>query len=285
MEDALKDRHNAHVATIAAAYLGNPSNPTDRDQIADVIRQIDVALKGPATPEATATVELEKPSAAAIRKSVTPEHLISFIDGRPYKTLKRHLLGHGHTVQSYRERYGLKADYPMTAPNYSAMRSGLAKARGLGQLQRGRAAPAASDAAPMPVGAETTPAAVSPAATAKPVKATSLGAGVAQAEPKAVRSTKTPKAFAAKAKPVAEAAAKAATPAPVSASKTVTTPKKVASKATAKNIAASSPVAAGTVATKTPAAAKMVQPKIVKGAAAPVAPKIKPAPGKRASKA
>ncbi|MDF2601292.1 MAG: MucR family transcriptional regulator, partial [Methylobacterium brachiatum] len=34
---------------------------------------------------------------------------------------------------SYRERYGLPADYPMVAPSYAEQRSALAKAIGLGQ--------------------------------------------------------------------------------------------------------------------------------------------------------
>jgi predicted transcriptional regulator len=32
------------------------------------------------------------------------------IDGKPYKTLKRHLSTHGLTPQQYRERYGLRPD-------------------------------------------------------------------------------------------------------------------------------------------------------------------------------
>jgi predicted transcriptional regulator len=70
---------------------------------------------------------------ARIRKSITPDALISFFDGKPYKTLKRHLAVHGLTPRSYCERYGQPAGYPMTAPNYSAQRAGLAKGFGLGQ--------------------------------------------------------------------------------------------------------------------------------------------------------
>ena len=71
--------------------------------------------------------------AATIRRSITPDALISFIDGQPYRMLKRHLTTHGLTPQRYRQRYSLPADYPMTAPNYSAARSELAKALGLGR--------------------------------------------------------------------------------------------------------------------------------------------------------
>jgi predicted transcriptional regulator len=63
---------------------------------------------------------------------------VSFIDGKTYKTLKRHLSSRGLDPHSYRERYGLPANYPMVAPSYAAQRSALAKAIGL-RVQGGRA--------------------------------------------------------------------------------------------------------------------------------------------------
>ena len=77
-------------------------------------------------------VEVEKPSPAQIRKSVRHDGIVSFIDGKTYKTLKRHLTSHGLDPRSYRDRYGLPADYPMVAPGYAERRSALAKAIGLG---------------------------------------------------------------------------------------------------------------------------------------------------------
>lgn len=59
---------------------------------------------------------------------------MSFIDGRTYKTLKRHLTKHGLDPQSYRGRYGLPQDYPMVAPSYTAQRSERARAIGLGRV-------------------------------------------------------------------------------------------------------------------------------------------------------
>ena len=79
--------------------------------------------------------EVEKATPAEIKRSITPDALISFIDGKPYKTLKRHLTGHGLDPQSYRLRYGLPADYPMVATNYAAQRSELAKSLGLGRAR------------------------------------------------------------------------------------------------------------------------------------------------------
>ena len=72
------------------------------------------------------------PSAAQIEASIQHDGLISFIDGRSYKTLKRHLTAHGLTPERYRAKYGLPADYPMVAPGYAAKRSQIAKAIQLG---------------------------------------------------------------------------------------------------------------------------------------------------------
>jgi predicted transcriptional regulator len=55
------------------------------------------------------------------------------IDGKPYKTLRRHLATHGLTPEEYRERYGLKPDYPMVAESYSESRRAMAKKIGLGR--------------------------------------------------------------------------------------------------------------------------------------------------------
>jgi predicted transcriptional regulator len=75
-----------------------------------------------------------------IRKSVTPDHIISLEDGKAYKSLKRHLTTRGLTPVEYRQKWGLPSDYPMVAPNYAAQRSELAKATGLGQQRRRAAA-------------------------------------------------------------------------------------------------------------------------------------------------
>ncbi len=74
-----------------------------------------------------------RPTNAEIRKSIGRDGLVSFIDGKVYKTLKRHLSSHGLDPESYRERFGLPSDYPMVAPSYAARRSALAKEIGLGR--------------------------------------------------------------------------------------------------------------------------------------------------------
>jgi predicted transcriptional regulator len=70
---------------------------------------------------------------AQIRRSITPDALVSFEDGKSYKTLKRHLSTRGLSVEQYKAKWGLPADYPVVSPNYSAARSAMAKTLGLGQ--------------------------------------------------------------------------------------------------------------------------------------------------------
>ncbi|WP_244479733.1 MucR family transcriptional regulator [Methylobacterium sp. Leaf111] len=70
---------------------------------------------------------------AEIRRSIQPQGLISFEDGKAYKTLRRHLARLGLTPEAYRAKWGLPVDYPMTASDYSAQRSQLARDLGLGK--------------------------------------------------------------------------------------------------------------------------------------------------------
>ncbi|MER9600574.1 MucR family transcriptional regulator, partial [Mesorhizobium sp. M0244] len=72
--------------------------------------------------------------AVPIKKSVTPDYIVSLEDGKKFKSLKRHLATHYNlTPDEYRTKWGLPADYPMVAPNYAAARSALAKTMGLGR--------------------------------------------------------------------------------------------------------------------------------------------------------
>ena len=49
--------------------------------------------------------------------SVTDTHLVSLIDGKRYKELKRHLQNNGMTPDQYRDRFSLPDDYPMVHPS------------------------------------------------------------------------------------------------------------------------------------------------------------------------
>lgn len=116
---------------IVSAYLSQ--NKVDPAQVGTLILGVHAALKGLGELAVEPEVIVQKPSAGQVRKSVSDGGLISFLDGRTYQSLKRHLTTHGMTPQSYRERFGLASTYPMVAPAYAARRSALAKAMGLGQ--------------------------------------------------------------------------------------------------------------------------------------------------------
>jgi predicted transcriptional regulator len=119
--------------SIVSAYVAN--NALNMSELPALICCVHAALSRLAKGAAADTPikASDKATPAQIRRSVTPDALISFIDGKGYKSLKRHLTGRGLNPHSYRERYGLPADYPMVASSYSERRSALAKAIGLGQ--------------------------------------------------------------------------------------------------------------------------------------------------------
>ncbi|SDA98525.1 ROS/MUCR transcriptional regulator protein [Mesorhizobium qingshengii] len=72
------------------------------------------------------------------KRSVFPDYIVCLEDGKKFKSLKLHLANDfGLTPEAYRDKGGLKPDYPMVAPTYAATRSALARASGLGR----RAAP------------------------------------------------------------------------------------------------------------------------------------------------
>ena len=129
---------------IVANYV--TKNHVAPDDLPALIASIHAALSGVGEPQPDPAEQVDQPSAAQIRKSVSDAGIVSFIDGRTYQSLKRHLTRHELTPDEYRSRYGLPANYPMVAPAYAARRSELAKAAGLGQGGRkpkGAAKPAA----------------------------------------------------------------------------------------------------------------------------------------------
>lgn len=122
-------------AEIVSAHVSN--NPVSISDLPALIQEVYRTLSGVGQPVA-APVEKPQP-AVPIKKSITPEYLICLEDGRKLKMLKRHLkTAFNLTPDQYREKWGLGADYPMVAPNYTKHRSSLAKRIGLGTKPRGR---------------------------------------------------------------------------------------------------------------------------------------------------
>ena len=85
-----------HTAAIVAAYL--EGNRIAADALPDLIGAVHRALEGLSKPADPGGPRAMSP--AKVRKSITPSHLISFEDGKPYALLKRHLRGHGLTPET-----------------------------------------------------------------------------------------------------------------------------------------------------------------------------------------
>ncbi len=138
MTEETADTRLLELATeLTMAWLSNPNTRAAAEDVPAFLQSMHGAVanltsgNGPA--EEAAPVADYAPAVTVRRSLSSKDHIISLIDGKPYKTLKRHLSGHGLTPAQYRERYSLKSDYPMVAENYAEMRRGLAKKIGLGR--------------------------------------------------------------------------------------------------------------------------------------------------------
>src|SRR6195952_2212900 len=79
-------------AKIVSAYVSK--NAVQATDLPNLISSMHAALSGLGKTSEPAG-DIEKPTPARIKKSITPDALISFVDGKPYKILKRHLSSHG----------------------------------------------------------------------------------------------------------------------------------------------------------------------------------------------
>lgn len=125
-------------ASIVSAYVSKNSVPVAG--LPDLVASVHASLQklaGSPEPEPAPLTP-----AVPIKKSVTPDYIVSLEDGRKFKSLKRHLSAHyGMTPDEYRAKWNLPSDYPMVAPNYAATRSALAKTMGLGRKPGTKATP------------------------------------------------------------------------------------------------------------------------------------------------
>lgn len=116
---------------IVTAYVTR--NHVQAAELPGLLRSVHAGLVRLSGGSAEPNEERRTLKATEIRRSIRPEGSISFEDGKAYKTLRRHLTKRGLEPKAYRAKWGLPADYPMTAPAYSAQRSRLALDLGLGR--------------------------------------------------------------------------------------------------------------------------------------------------------
>ena len=118
-------------ADIVCAYVSH--NALSVTDLPKLIADVHSALRGLGANAVAEPAEELKP-AVPVKKSIAADYIICLEDGKKFKSLKRHLRTHYNlSPEEYREKWGLPADYPMVAPNYSATRSRLAKDNGLGR--------------------------------------------------------------------------------------------------------------------------------------------------------
>jgi len=114
------------------------------NELSDLIETVPQAIGtvgAPPEPE-----EVRTP-AVSVRQSVRRDYVICLDCGFRGKSLRRHIsIRHGLSREEYLLRWGLRSDYPLTAPAYSERRSGLAKALGLGRKTGEQVATAAAAA-------------------------------------------------------------------------------------------------------------------------------------------
>ncbi|MEP7453563.1 MucR family transcriptional regulator [Phyllobacterium sp. SB3] len=123
-------------AGLVAAYVSNNAiRTTDLPTVIDSVQRA-LSLTGtikqePITHRQSINQRID------IRKSITPDYIICLEDGLRFKSLRRHLKTQFNmTPEQYRSKWSLPGDYPMVAPNYSAVRSKVAKSTGLGKSNR-----------------------------------------------------------------------------------------------------------------------------------------------------
>lgn len=115
-------------AALVAAYVSRNSMPVA--ELPVVIARVHAALSSLAADRGAADTYRAAPitpTGAEVAASIKHDGIVSFIDGRQYKSLKRHLTANGMTPDLYRASYNLPKDYPMVSPAYAAVRSRIAR--------------------------------------------------------------------------------------------------------------------------------------------------------------
>jgi predicted transcriptional regulator len=148
-----EDANPVELATeLTIAWLANPNTRTSADDVPAFLNAMHEAVSKLSSGRADLDIDtptVEHTPAVSVRKSLASrDYIVSLIDGKKYKTLRRHLAGHDLTPDQYRQRYNLKRDYPMVAESYSEARRTMAKKIGLGRKPASKSAQAETDSPP-----------------------------------------------------------------------------------------------------------------------------------------
>jgi len=130
----MDERDNGRLLRLTARVVGSyvEAQPLPRGELIELVGSVHDSL---------ASLQHERQPllvpAVPVSESVKPDYLVCLEDGRRFRTLKRHLaVAYGMTPEEYRAKWNLPANYPMVAPNYSRLRSRVARNIGLGGSKR-----------------------------------------------------------------------------------------------------------------------------------------------------
>ncbi|MDP3676491.1 MAG: MucR family transcriptional regulator [Novosphingobium sp.] len=152
MTEGLDSTDPVELATeLTIAWLANPNTNASAEDVPAFLQKMHQAVISLTTGPEQAAAKPEYTPAVTVRRSLSSkDHIISLIDGKPYKSLRRHLSRYGLSPEQYRERYGLKPDYPIVSESYSQVRRDMAMKIGLGRKPGTKVAPKSSKPAPKP---------------------------------------------------------------------------------------------------------------------------------------
>src|SRR5690242_8766808 len=123
------------VTQVITAYLSH--NTVAPAEVRGVVRDIFEQYAEIANPKPAPAQEIETARpvpAVPVRRSIKPDYLICLEDGSKRAALTRYLrTRYDMTPDAYRRKWGLPADYPMTAPNVQARNRARAKQHGFGR--------------------------------------------------------------------------------------------------------------------------------------------------------
>lgn len=127
MTDFQPEKKIELASELAVAWLANPNTRADHADVTAFLKAVHEMIGQLSQGVSGILGRAEDPPYVDPAESLaSKDHIISLIDGKPYKALRRHLARHGLTPDDYRRKFGLTPDYPMVAENYSRERRELA---------------------------------------------------------------------------------------------------------------------------------------------------------------
>jgi len=137
--DAAMDLVRAHIARHPIAPEALPGFIGQVHESLLKIARVSIPTGGVQTDDAAVPAATAPVPAVPVESSVTRDFILCLEDGSRHKMMKRYLRRrYGMSPADYRRKWGLRSDYPMTAPGYSQAKRLEARAVGLGSAANKR---------------------------------------------------------------------------------------------------------------------------------------------------